>query len=180
MKKPVHFNKIIVILHTKRKRYFSIQSDQFSLKRKHRESLDSVFQLLKLKSWEDWYKVPQKEFKQHLNGIIQFHGNSHIKLLINSYPEYNWKIWKFNKVPSSYWNELKNQRHFFDDLGKELGYEKQEDWYKIQKVNIEMSGGRGILSIYHGSPSSALKKIYPEYEWEFSKFHHLPRRLDLI
>ena len=57
-----------------------------------------------------------------------------------------------------------------DWLGKELGYTKMEDWYNISVKAIYNNYGCGILHHFNDSPSQIVIKIFPDYNWDKSKF----------
>jgi hypothetical protein len=44
---------------------------------------------------------------------------------------YDWKPWKFENIPKGFWNELPNQRAFFDDFAKEHQISSVDDWAKL-------------------------------------------------
>jgi hypothetical protein len=107
-----------------------------------------------------------------------YYGKSVYNALSNIYPEYNWDGTQFENLPRNYWNNLSNQRKFFDKLTKgtrylylldtlEFGIQNMKEWTKITKEKVEEKGGLSILKSYYGfSLIKALKSIYPEYSWE--------------
>src|SRR5689334_5535227 len=79
---------------------------------------------------------------------------------------------------SGYWKDFKNHREFFDILGKELEFKNLDDWYNITTEQIQNAGGHTLLAeYYYNSPSTALKKIYPEHNWIPWKFNRAPSGL---
>ena len=97
-------------------------------------------------------------------------------MLCSVYPSHTWLPWKFEytSAPNGYWNNLQNQREFMDWLSRELGFVEFEDWYNISKEQIITYGGSGLMDIYRNSPMSALKSVYPEYEWVEWRFNRVP------
>ncbi len=82
--------------------------------------------------------MPHKKIRA-LGGseLLQKHNNSMSKMLTSVYPDYEWVSRKFERVPSGYWNEMKNQRKFMDWVFIQLKLATMEDWYKITtKVNF--------------------------------------------
>src|SRR2546426_636283 len=66
---------------------------------------------------------------------------------------------------------------FFGRLGAQLGYKIRGDWYTATKGDIIKNGGGGLLaSYYNNSPSTALKSVYPEHNWELKRFKNPPKR----
>src|SRR5690606_39047856 len=58
-----------------------------------------------------------------------------------------------------------------------LGIYFQEQWYSVSKSQVRECGGDSLLKDnYDGSLSSALKQIYPEYDWHFTK-HSFPKMI---
>jgi hypothetical protein len=84
---------------------------------------DSVSQRLNLKSPEDWYNVSRKDLRRVGGHFIvdNYFNGSIARALIHLYPNYEWEIWKFKAVPKGFWDDPRNQRAFFDFVGKRLG-----------------------------------------------------------
>lgn len=51
-------------------------------------------------------------------------------MLLDVYPEFTWKIWRFPRVPNAFWNEKHNQRAFLEEIATEMNIKSMEDWYK--------------------------------------------------
>ena len=82
------------------------------------------------------------------------------------YPDHKWLAWKFSqKVPQGYWNDINNKREFMNWLGKQLDYQKMDDWYNLHWKDIIKYGGWSLLMKYNGSPSQILQSVYPEHKW---------------
>src|SRR5947209_2988498 len=52
-----------------------------------------------------------------------------------------------------------------------------EDWYNVSKGDITIHGGEVLLSYCGGSPSKALRSIYPEHNWILERFKRKPAQL---
>lgn len=110
-----------------------------------------------MKKWpDDWYRISDSQV-QNIGGnqsnlfnicrswpfvLLQLFvhkslGFSFPRLLIGSpyVLEYKWKIWKFERVPQSFWIDKNNQIMFFREIGEELGVKTFEDWYKVKQVS---------------------------------------------
>jgi hypothetical protein len=78
--------------------------------------------------------------------------------------EIKWKKEWFKNLPYNtygYWKDMKNQRSFFDNLGKKLNVKTPSDWANFPfRVIIENQGGY-LSFLYRGSMYSALKSVYP-------------------
>jgi hypothetical protein len=44
-------------------------------------------------------------------------------------------------VPKGYWSVLENQKQYFDWLGKELGVNTLDDWYKVKLDDVRSRSG---------------------------------------
>ena len=83
---------------------------------------------------------------------------------------------EFSNSPRGFWKKKENQKKFFDWLGKELGYKTLDDWYNITISIIDKHGGGSMLdTFYNGSPSKALKAVYPEHKWMPWRFKKSPK-----
>jgi hypothetical protein len=110
--------------------------------------------------------------------LTNIYNGSPIDFITSVYPEYEWVEWKFNRPRQGYWDNEKNHNIFASWLGKQLGYTKPEDWYKISIQQFVDHGGDGLLSkFYNNSPikfvNCIVKTIYPDYEWIEWKFNRV-------
>lgn len=110
-----------------------------------------------------WYKVKQSDVSRAGgHHLLQHHYDGCLaKALITLYPQHKWAVWKFSKVPNNFWDDMDNQREFFDAVGKSFGVVNEHDWYKITQQHIVDQGGAGLLSgHYNGSLAKALMTMY--------------------
>ena len=139
----------------------------------HKEFFDWLQIQLGIKEMDDWYKVTLEEVHKYGGKeLIQaYYSNSISTALQSIYPFHTWTFWKYNtSLAFNLWPRRKNQEEFFRWLGKTLGFQAMEDWYKITKEDIYHNGGRELLNIYYGGdPAKALKSIYPEHNWIWNK-----------
>ena len=139
----------------------------------HKIYCEYLFKKLGYTTMDDWYKISSKDIQNNYgNGLLAcYYNNSPIKLVTSIYPNYNWVIWKFIMVPLGYWKyDIKHRKEYMDWLGKELGYTTMDDWYKISKKDIYNNYGRGLTCYYNNSHIKLVTSIYPNYEWDKSKF----------
>jgi len=142
---------------------------------KPREYFDELSKILNLKTYEDWYQVKVSDIEEYGgDGLLSNYGNSPVKALTTAYPEHNWQLTKFSSIPQGFWQEISNQRDFFDHVGKKLNIKKWEEWYSVKKNDVADHGGLSILQYYENSPCQALMNIYPEYGWDVAKFAEKP------
>jgi hypothetical protein len=101
-------------------------------KENQRKFLEKIAQQLNFKSLDDWYSVPLETLRQRKgHGLLRQYGYSLKNALMALYPEHNWVGSKFSRVATQYWNNLSNQREFFDALYVKFGMQGFEDWYSI-------------------------------------------------
>jgi hypothetical protein len=73
-------------------------------------------------------------------------------------------------------SDISTHRSFFDWIAENLSIKCEEDWYNIKYKDISHYGGSELLKQkYNGSPSYALKIIYPEIDWQVFRFHSVPK-----
>jgi hypothetical protein len=77
------------------------------------------------------------------------------------YPDEEWLIWKFERVPGSYWQDADNQRKFFKWLESELNIKDPSQWHRVTRDMIILKGGGGLLNQYKGSHIRALETLFP-------------------
>lgn len=105
-------------------------------------------------------------------------------------PEYKWEVWKFKRVYKDFWDEIKNQRQFFDSLFKELGkylfisalilgLESLESWYNVEPSflyqraygsNFFLVLSSAVLLKYNFDLYKLFSSVYPEYNWKAWSF----------
>ncbi len=136
--------------------------------------MDWLFNELGYEKIEDWYEISIEDFSKNCGYNLYQIYNSIIKIFETIYPNFNWLPWKFHKCPQGFWNDINNQRIYMNWLFKNLGYEKIEDWYKINQNLITSNYGFGIINYYKGSPYNTIKNVYNEYNWLPWKFEKTP------
>ena len=121
---------------------------------------------------EDWYDITQNIINNNYGcGLISnYYNNSPIQFLREIYPHYEWLEWKFKSTSNGYWQDINNHKTYAEWLGKKLGYTKPDDWYDICYSVIKNNCGCGILH-YYNSYTEIPKLVYPEYEWDKTKFY---------
>eukprot|EP01124_Arcella_intermedia_P005423 TRINITY_DN13201_c0_g1_i2.p1 TRINITY_DN13201_c0_g1~~TRINITY_DN13201_c0_g1_i2.p1 ORF type:complete len:365 (-),score=76.33 TRINITY_DN13201_c0_g1_i2:29-1123(-) len=77
------------------------------------------------------------------------------------------------KKPQQYWHDTNNQRHFFDQLVKELGIYHAHDCKSISLSQTTLHGARTLTDRYAGSITKLLHSLYPEIQWRayHARFH---------
>jgi len=149
--------------------YWNIKDNRFFYITWFKKSLNINMQ-------EDWYEIVGNDLKKNYgDGILKFYNFSLYKALKDLMPEYNWLEWKFKKNPQGFWKSIDNRKAYIIWLGRELGYKKYEDWYKIDGRLINKNCGDGFIKYYNRSIVKALKELIPNYEWYDWKFKKTPQ-----
>jgi hypothetical protein len=94
--------------------------------------------------------------------MTSIYENSPSKALQTVYPEINWQIWRFEKVPNRFWDNLANQRDYMNWIANHLDIKCMDDWYKVSSVDVINMGERVVGKLYNNSIITALETIYPE------------------
>jgi hypothetical protein len=55
------------------------------------------------------------------------------------------------RKPPGYWQDISNQRLFFDQLSQELSIQKPSDWNEISAKTVLQKGGQFLNNFYNGS-----------------------------
>ena len=135
--------------------------------------LDHLSKKLKISNLEDWKKVTEYVLKKNGgSGLLKYYSNVH-EALEKLYPEENWNIFNRKRLPNDFWNSLENQRKFMNFVKQKLNIQKMEDWYSVKTLDIKELGGSRLLHIYP-SIEDLFTTIFPNYEWDFTKFVKVP------
>ena len=129
-------------------------------------------------SLEELYKITEDNIR-HRGGSILFDyiygGSLHIALQ-SIYPDHHWLPWRFlQSLPKGYWDDINNRREFMDWLGKQLGYQKMDDWYRIDYDLVQNNGGSVLLTKHKDSLPLLVKSVYSQYNWMTWRFDKVPK-----
>jgi hypothetical protein len=125
-----------------------------------------------VKNLQDWYSISSGKLPLRARSFLRAQYKSSFSAALKSaYPTHQWDIWKFLEVPRGYWDSTENRRSFTDAIGKRLGVNKMEDWYRITKLQWVSHGGKKLSRHYAALPK-ALMDLYPNHSWVPWKFDH--------
>jgi len=155
---------------------FGPVEQKYWTKENQRMFFDSIASEIGIRNLDDWYNIKTSTIVEKGGGTIlnYYYGDSLSQALITLYPNHEFLLWKFNKVPSTFWKNLDNQRKFFDWVAKQLHLKKPDDWYQVSPKEINKMGGSTIMGMYSGSLYKALQSIYQDVEWYPWKFKRTP------
>jgi len=106
--------------------------------------------------------------------LSNFNG-SLAQLLGKHYPNYDWQVWRFERVPPGFWNEAENVFKYLAFLMKEFDITKMEDWYKIKLTDVQDRYGSTLLHLHKNSMPQLLQKYFPDFEWQLWRFEKVPQ-----
>jgi hypothetical protein len=146
---------------------------------------------------EDWYRVTYRELER-LGGstVLVLHGYSVSRLMATVYPNHTWHPLNFVKADKHHWQHRSAKRAAMEDIQKQLGIAKLEEWYDVtpsqvaalrgaclplhlssSSHNCGLIGRRythypGVRIVRQHSNSlySTLKAAFPEHPWAPWKF----------
>jgi len=120
----------------------------------------------------DWYHLRSSDFDKRL---LSSHKGSLVKALQTLFPSYNWKVWKFSKVPSNFWKVERHQLEFLEWFSKTRCFQSLDDWYNIKTTDVAMEGAGGLLEQHQFSLVKALSFNYPHHCWHVWRFEKVPQ-----
>eukprot|EP01114_Cavostelium_apophysatum_P023739 TRINITY_DN9046_c0_g1_i1.p1 TRINITY_DN9046_c0_g1~~TRINITY_DN9046_c0_g1_i1.p1 ORF type:complete len:1029 (-),score=223.52 TRINITY_DN9046_c0_g1_i1:186-3272(-) len=150
----------------------SVQYRKWEDVHSQRKFLEDIEKELNFSDKRDWAKASSSAIiKRGGKRLLDKYNNSIYQLVKNVYSDIHWNPDDFVTPPlPGKWIDEKNRRKFFDDLAKEFDVKKKSDWAKVTRKDVYARGGAGLLRHYNSSVYQALQSIYPEMNWEGSKF----------
>eukprot|EP01118_Nematostelium_gracile_P007178 TRINITY_DN2324_c0_g1_i1.p1 TRINITY_DN2324_c0_g1~~TRINITY_DN2324_c0_g1_i1.p1 ORF type:complete len:335 (-),score=63.47 TRINITY_DN2324_c0_g1_i1:40-1044(-) len=129
---------------------------------------------LNITQMDDWYDVTNTQiYEKRGSALLWFFGNSPSKMIMSILNEHKWDTSKFNHKPAKFWDDMDNQKRFFDHLSNQLNIKKMEDWYRITRKQLAEKRGLGLLATkYQNSIPNMLSALVPEHPWNKWKFAH--------
>lgn len=130
--------------------------------------MDWLGERLGFKSLDDWYTVCRSHFHTNRGGglLANYYGDSVFRALKEYAPSKKWLPWQFPTVPQGFWQDHKNRQDYLRWLGKQVGFEKQSDWYRLHRQHfIDHRGDALFATYYKGSVLNALKDYRPNHNW---------------
>ena len=167
---------------------------EFELILKQRSTMKKIARKLKVKSINDWLKVPISTISRRGgNKLLKYYSNDKVKLLSSIYPKHDWDFMQMKYNPAGFFKPMENQQFFMEKLYKVLKFESLEDFIFLRKKQILKYGGQSLLSYhYRNNLEDLLSTIYPNFPWDFSNllskrqlrfkkhFHYYTEKLKII
>ena len=115
---------------------------------------------------DDWYAVTAHDFLRNRGrGVVSRHHGSPVQAVIDLIPGKRWCEWNFGQVPEGFWEHAENRHRYLRWLGKELGFRRQKDWYRIQSRDLRRRRGGALLNGY-SSLYDLLREFLPRLDWD--------------
>ncbi len=141
--------------------------------------MDWLGELCGCRCMDDWYQVTIYDFARNRGkGIITHYHASPVRAVIDLVPGRNWCEWRFLHVPPGFWDVAENRHRYLCWLGKELGFRRPKDWYRIQAKDIAGRHGEGLLKTY-SSLYDILREFQPQLDWDRIDKHR-PMRIEEV
>ena len=134
--------------------------------------MDELSTKIGFQSKEDWYRITGNDFARYGGrALLDAYGGSPTKLIQSVYPDHDWIIWNFTKIPEMDWKDKTNLQQFVDYLRKKLKINCLDDWYRISEGQIQRISTISPIR-KHGGLLQLLAFVYPHHSWNFAKFHN--------
>jgi hypothetical protein len=136
--------------------------------------LEDLGEKLRIKKgdFEGWYKVSNRDLTDNGGGrLLRAHNSSISTLLAEVYPSHNWEPSRFLNRPRNYWASKERQRELIEVIRLKLNLsENLASWYNVSKEDMIKAGAATLLFYANNSPYQLLKGVYPEHDWDPTKF----------
>ena len=103
--------------------------------------MDNFGKKMGFSKWNDWYRVKQSDFDEHGGRSILMHyfAASPVQAVTSTYGhDFDWQIWRFDRVPTNYWSDDIETRKFLEWAKVELEIREDDDWYRVSNFHSIM------------------------------------------
>ena len=157
------------------------QNDYFRSIENQISFIEKLYKKLESKSLEEFFSIlsVKKIIENGGCSLISFYYANNIeKMMKNLFPNFPWLSREFSflyliekkKISSFLRSSLENQQKFMDYLFDQLKMEKLDDWLiGSPKEEIKKRGGKFLVNLYQNNIKNLLKKIYPNFAWDFDQ-----------
>jgi len=91
-----------------------------------------------------------------------------------AFPNHEWEVWKFSKPPPGFWDSAQQKQDLevlsslLKQIASKLNVVTLEDWYRVSKTAMGITAFSRLRKF--GGLKTALALVYPEHEWDPSRF----------
>ena len=112
--------------------------------------------------FENWYQVKMSQICERGGAglLVSQFASSLPRALVSIYPEYQWLMWRFEKVPNGYWNETRNVSSYLQWFADKLNISTLEEWKLISLEQLIQHGGY-FLAHTPGGLMKAVTQHFP-------------------
>lgn len=134
-------------------------------------------QRLGFKQLDDYYRLITDHFKHNRGSSVLLHcwGGSAVRAVMETFPNHDWKEWRFVSCPRRFWNDRKNHRRYMEWLGEQIGVQELDDWYGVTNQDFRRAKGGAFLLRYNSTVSAAVVACFPQHKWCEWKFRKTPK-----
>eukprot|EP01132_Coremiostelium_polycephalum_P003710 gene3710-4622_t len=129
---------------------------------------------------EGWHYLTKFHFQKNYGNYFIDNYKSIYEVISTLFPEYNWKIWKFEKfekIVIEYFLEFENQRKFLLSLKDEVGFRDWEDFYKMDYSHLKRFGCLRLIKRYSSSLAKTVITILNDkFAWQSWRFKINPTK----
>eukprot|EP01125_Pyxidicula_operculata_P012171 TRINITY_DN3993_c0_g1_i1.p1 TRINITY_DN3993_c0_g1~~TRINITY_DN3993_c0_g1_i1.p1 ORF type:complete len:460 (+),score=9.23 TRINITY_DN3993_c0_g1_i1:32-1411(+) len=93
----------------------------------------------------DLYKLSSRYIRQNSGRAIFRHSKFVNEILLECFPEYTWRLWKFETEPHNTWSQKEIVYDCLCELSKELLIKDKSDWYRIDNHQIRQHGAKSVI-----------------------------------
>eukprot|EP01114_Cavostelium_apophysatum_P022031 TRINITY_DN7837_c0_g1_i1.p1 TRINITY_DN7837_c0_g1~~TRINITY_DN7837_c0_g1_i1.p1 ORF type:complete len:347 (+),score=67.43 TRINITY_DN7837_c0_g1_i1:74-1114(+) len=136
-----------------------------------RRLLEEVAKKLDVKRLEDWFQFNTNNIRENGGRALVRRHRSIVSILRYVYPDQEWKEDDFGRQRSP-WLSEDLQRHQLEKIGKELGVQTLDDWYRVRSEDI--LSRCWFVTKFYSSMSQALMTLFPDHHWEPWRFSKVP------
>lgn len=118
-----------------------------------------------------WYNVTAGQLHRLGAASLLKHryNNSMHAMLSKVYPEVSWEPWKFKFLPHNIGLNPDVLKACLEFVKKSLQIESLEGWYRVSSSQLSELGVSRIITV-NGGLYQALKAVWPEVEWDPTRF----------
>lgn len=141
-----------------------------------REFLDSLWNELNIKEYDDWYNVLFSQVVDLGGGALLKKYDSLFSMLETLYPEHDWDINKRSNVSRNYWNSPENVKLVMEEVKQLYKIKKKKDWYRVSLKQISKVKGGNVIIRRYRNIYNIMNVAYPEEEWSEKGFSKRDKR----